>query len=242
MEYLTIKEVSELKCCKPQYIQKLAKDGKLDAVLREHPQNHKPCYMIPVSSLPEDLKSKYYGKLKKEAGIITESIQESVQAKKVKCKRILSFEDCTEQQRRTINTWTGILNEWQGLRAGYHSKTEFDKLYIGKCQLEHPELQISTDILYRKWAAYKKNDLAGILGLRGAWNKESTTIPKPVWDYFLYLWMSENRPTVPFCYKNTISWTEEFYPELTSEMPTERTFRRHIESELTEAVKIYARY
>lgn len=237
MECLTVKEVAELKGCKPQHIRKLAKDGKLDTVLREHPQNHKPCYMIPVSSLPDDLKSKYYGRLKKEAGIMTEPVQEPAQAKKAKVKRILNFEDCTEEQRRTINTWTSILNEWQGLRAGYHSKTEFDKLYIGKCQLEHPELQISTDILYRKWAAYKKNDLAGILGLRGAWNKGTSTIPEPVWQAFLWFWLEENQPPLRDCYKCTIDWTEEFYPELLQDIPTERSFRRRVQSDVVKAIK-----
>lgn len=237
MECLTVKEVAELKCCKPQYIQKLAKDGKLDTVLREHPQNHKPCYMIPVASLPDDLKSRYYGRLKKEAGIMTEPVQEPAQAKKAKVKRILNFEDCTEEQRRTINTWTSILNEWQGLRARYNSKTEFDKLYIGKCQLEHPELQISTDILYRKWAAYKKNDLAGILGLRGAWNKGTSTIPEPVWQAFLWFWLEENQPPLRDCYKCTIDWTEEFYPELLQDIPTERSFRRRVQSDVIKAIK-----
>lgn len=50
MEYLTVGEVAELKKCKPQYIRKLAKDGKLAAEQREHPQNHKTCYMIPLSA------------------------------------------------------------------------------------------------------------------------------------------------------------------------------------------------
>lgn len=237
MEYLTVKEVAELKGCSERYVQKLCKCGRLDAIIQEHPQNHKFCHMIPVASLPDDLKSRYYGRLKKEAGIMTEPVQEPAQAKKAKVKRILNFEDCTEEQRRTINTWTSILNEWQGLRAGYHSKTEFDKLYIGKCQLEHPELQISTDILYRKWAAYKKNDLAGILGLRGAWNKGTSTIPEPVWQAFLWFWLEENQPPLRDCYKCTIDWTEEFYPELLQDIPTERSFRRRVQSDVIKAIK-----
>lgn len=237
MEYLTVKEVAELKGCSERYVQKLCKCGRLNTVLQEHPQNHKLCHMIPVSSLPDDLKSKYYGRLKKEAVIMPESVQEPAQAKKAKAKRILNFEDCTEEQRKTINTWTNILNEWQGLRARYNSKTEFDKLYIGKCQLEHPQLQISTDILYRKWAAYKKNDLAGILGLRGAWNKGSSTIPEPVWQAFLWFWLEENQPPLRDCYECTINWTKEFYPEFIQEIPSERSFRRRVQSDVAKAIK-----
>lgn len=236
MEYLTVKEVAALKGCSERYIKTLCSQGKLQATSMKSCKNRMK-YMIPVSSLPDDLKSRYYGRLKKEAGIMTEPVQEPAQAKKAKVKRILNFEDCTEEQRRTINTWTSILNEWQGLRAGYHSKTEFDKLYIGKCQLEHPELQISTDILYRKWAAYKKNDLAGILGLRGAWNKGTSTIPEPVWQAFLWFWLEENQPPLRDCYKCTIDWTEEFYPELLHDIPTERSFRRRVQSDVVKAIK-----
>lgn len=237
MEYLTVKEAAELKGCKPQYIRKLAKDGKLNTVIQEHPQNHKPCYMIPVSSLPDDLKSKYYGRLKKDYGIMPEPIHEPAPAKKAKVKRILTFEDCSEEQRRTINTWVSLLNEWQTQRAGYHSKTQFDSLYVGKCQLEHPELQVSTDILYRKWAAYKANDLAGILGLRGAWNKGTSTIPEIVWQAFLWFWLDENQPPLSSCYRCTMNWTEEFYPELLHEIPTERSFRRRVQTDVAKAVK-----
>lgn len=47
-------------------------------------------------------------------------------------------------------TWCGILREWQELRAGYKKKTEFDSDFVGKCRIEHPELEISERILYRK--------------------------------------------------------------------------------------------
>ena len=83
--------------------------------------------------------------------------------KKQKAKRLLTFENCTSEQRKSINLWTAILQDWQGQREQYQKKTEFDHLYVAKCQLEHPELQISTDILYRKWSAYKENDFAGLL-------------------------------------------------------------------------------
>ena len=237
MDYLTVKEVAELKGCKPQYIRKLAKERKLDAVVQQHPQNHKPCYMFQIAALPDDLKAKYYRQKHEASGMMPEKIPEPEPLKKTKVKRILTFEDCTEEQRRTINTWTSILKEWQAQRAGYQSKTQFDKLYVGKCQLEHPELQVSEDILYRKWAAYKENDLAGILGLRGAWNKDTSTIPEPVWQAFLWFWLDENEPPLSGCYRCTINWTEEFYPELLHDIPTERSFRRHIKNDVAKAIK-----
>lgn len=239
MEYLTVGEVADLKGCQPRYIQKLAKDGKLAAEQREHPQNHKICYMIPLSALPEELQLKYYQQKRQEAGILPEPEQPA--PKKQKPKRLLTFEDCTEEQRKLINTWTTILLEWQGQRAQYQNKTEFDKLYIGKCQLEHPELQVSVDILYRKWTAYKENDFAGILGLRGAWNKGNSTIPKLVWKAFLWHYFGESRPTISKCYQCTIIWTKMFHPELLAEIPTERSFRRHVDRDILLAAKIMMR-
>ena len=167
MDYLSILDVAELKGCKPQYIRKLAKDGKIFAEQQEHPQNHKMCYMIPITALPEELQLKYYQRKRAENGVMPEPAA----PKKQKAKRLLTFENCTAEQRKSINLWTAILQDWQGQREQYQKKTEFDHLYVAKCQLEHPELQISTDILYRKWSAYKENDFAGLLGLRGAWNK-----------------------------------------------------------------------
>lgn len=58
-----------------------------------------------------------------------------------------------------MSTWCEILREWQELRAGYKKKTEFDTDFVGKCRIEHPELEISERILYRKYAAYVNNEL-----------------------------------------------------------------------------------
>lgn len=67
------------------------------------------------------------------------------------------------------------------MRSTYNgSKTEFDKLYVGKCQLEHPKVKVSTDILYRKWNAYRNNDIEGLIDKRGAWNRGNCKIPAPV--------------------------------------------------------------
>lgn len=237
MEYLTVKEVAELKGCSGSYINRLAKSGKLTSITENNTQNGQSCYLFPVSSLPDDLRAKYYGRLKTDSGILPETIDKPAPAKKAKVKRILTFEECSEEQRRAVNTWTTILNEWQAQRAGYQNKTQFDSLYVGKCQLEHPELQVSTDILYRKWKAYKENDLAGILGLRGAWNKGASTIPEMVWQAFLWFWLDENRPPLSSCYRCTIDWTEEFYPELIHDIPTERSFRRRVQTDVTKAIK-----
>ncbi len=238
MEYLTVKEVAELKGCSERYIKSLCKCNKLNSVKQLHPQNKQMCYMIPVSSLPDELQQKYYKRQRSDVGLLPE-VKEKV---KPAARKQRAFEELTAGERAEVNVWTEIVKEWQGLRNGYKgSKVEFDRLYVGKCQIEHPNTKISRDILYRKWNAYRNNDMEGLIDKRGAWNKGKSTIPAPVWDYFLWCWLNENQPTASLCYRDTIDWTEEFYPELVCEIPSEQSFRRRIKRDIKYAIKVLMR-
>ena len=159
MDYLSVEEAAVLKNCSARYIRKQCKNGVLPAVLREHPQNHKPCYQIPVSAFPEPLQARYYQQKRQEMGMMPTPISAETKPqkpkKRAKAVRQMTIEDCTAQQRQEIQIWTAILLEWHAGRIQYSKKTDYDKLYVGKCQLEHPDLQVSTGILYRKWNAYQ---------------------------------------------------------------------------------------
>lgn len=242
MEYLTIKEAADLKGCQPQYIQKLAKDGKLAAEQREHPQNHKMCYMIPLSSLPEELQLKYYNRLKQEAGTAPE-LKETAALKAPKKTVKKAFEEYTAEERKEIVLWCSILREWQDVRAKYKKKTSVDADFVGKCRLEYGEkIQISTDILYRKYAAYRENDYDGLIDKRGGWNKGMTYMDEKVWKMFTRIYLVSSRPTVSRCYTDLKAWCATNYPELYSSIPSERTFRRRIKSEIPDCVIEYTRY
>lgn len=236
MEYLTVAEAADLKGCKTQYIQKLCKNGKLSCTIELNDKN-RPKYLIPISSLPEDLQAQYYSRKRQEAGLEPVKAEEKQPSNSVK----KAFEDFSEAERADIAMWSGIIQDWQSCRAKFAKKTEADKLFITKFKLEHPNTPISMDILYRKYAAYKEGDLAGILGKRGGANKESSSIPPEAWDYFRYLYLSENKPTVSRCYELMSDWVMEFYPHLALKIPHERSFRRHIKSDIPQAVLIYMR-
>ncbi|MGN1085650.1 MAG: Mu transposase C-terminal domain-containing protein, partial [Porcipelethomonas sp.] len=207
---------------------------------RPHPQNKKMCYMIPVSALSEELQAKYYGRLKAEINLPALK-EDKKPVKKPKKSVSKTFEEMSEAERREANVWSGIIEEWLSIRSRYENKAQADKMYVGKCQLEHPELQISRDILYRKLKAYKSDDVYGLIDKRGAWNKGASTIPPQVWDAFLWYWLDDRQPTAAKCYRGVIDWTEEFYPELVSSIPSLRTFQRHIESDVQYAVKVLMR-
>ena len=66
MDYLTVKEYAELKGCTERYIQKKIQNGEIYAEQRPHPQNKRMCYMIPVSTLSEELQAKYFNRLKSD--------------------------------------------------------------------------------------------------------------------------------------------------------------------------------
>lgn len=242
MDYLTVKELAELKGCSERYIQRLIKTNKIVAEERINPSNKQICYFIAVPVLSKALQAKYYKQKRTETGLLPEQTSKKPESQKKVTVPQRSFEELSANERAEVNLWTEIVREWQGLRNTYKgSKTEFDKLYVGKCQLEHSEIKVSTDILYRKWNAYRNNNIEGLIDKRGAWNKGSCKIPTPVWDYFLYCWLDENQPTASLCYRNAIDWTTEFYPDLLCEIPTERTFRRQIDRDIEYAIKVLMR-
>lgn len=242
MDYLTVKELAELKGCSGQYIRKQIAIGAINADQVVNEANGHTSYLIPVSSLSEELQAKYYKQKRTETGLLPEQESDVVKPAKKPTVPQRSFEELSADERAEVNLWTEIVREWQGLRNTYKgSKTEFDKLYVGKCQLEHSEIKVSTDILYRKWNAYRNNNIEGLIDKRGAWNKGNCKIPAPVWDFFLYSWLDENQPTASLCYRQTIDWTAEFYPELVCEIPTERSFRRQIERDVKYAIKVLMR-
>ena len=101
MDYLTVKEAAELKGCSERYIKKLCKDGNIQAEVKPHPQNKQPCYMIPVSALPEELKTKYYKQLKAEARTAPE-LKEIGSLKPSKNVIKKAFEEYSAEERAEI--------------------------------------------------------------------------------------------------------------------------------------------
>lgn len=241
MDYLTVKETAELKGCSERYIRKLIGNGDIFSESIINISNGHTCYSIPVSSLPEDLQAKYYAKLKKDTGLAPELTEDKLEKPRKARKISRSFEELSSDEREKLNFWCELLEEWQSRRSQYKSKTEFDHNFVGECRLKYEDIEISERILYRKWSAYKDKDYDGVLGIRGAWNRGNTAIPESVWEYFLYEWLDENRPTASLCYRSAISWTAEFYPELLEMIPSESTFRRRIEKDIAYAVKTLLR-
>ncbi len=185
--------------------------------------------MIPASSLPEDLQAKYYKKIKSEVELSPE-LKEPLVLKQPKNTVKKRFEEYTKKEREEIALWSGILKDWQQRRVKYKSKCEFDKNFVGECRLKYEKynINISTDILYRKYSAYKENDLDGLIDKRGGWNRGTCFMNDEVWHMFTKLYLTLARPTVSRCYTDVKAWVKNYYPELYDSIPSERTFRREI--------------
>lgn len=240
MDYLTVKEAAGLKGCSERYIKRMAKEGKLQAEIQFDSEIKQERYMIPLSSFPENLQTKYYSRLKAETGTAPEPIAEPLKPSKNAVKKRL--EEYTADERVIIAKWCRILKEWQEVRQKYKTKTTIDSDFVGKCRIEYgDDLQISVDILYRKYAAYKANDFDGLLDKRGGWNRGNSAINDEVWRMFTRLYLISSRPTVSRCYTDVKAWVQVHHPELYSSIPGERAFRRRIKNEIPDCVIAYTR-
>lgn len=102
MDYLTVKETSELKGCSVRYINRLIKNGKMQAEIRFDDTIKQNCYFIPISALPEDLQAKYYAKLKKDVGLAPE-LKDNKTALKQSSKSVKkAFDEYSQAEREEM--------------------------------------------------------------------------------------------------------------------------------------------
>lgn len=242
MEYLTVKQVAELKGCSERYVKKVIKDGKLEAEQSVNEKN-RPKYLIPVSALPEEIKSKYYKQQHKELGLLPELMeaQTALKERSKPVKKPKKLDEFTADERSQIALWCDILKEWQSVRSKYKNKTEIDPMFCGKVKLEYPDIDISADILYRKYAAYRSNDLEGLVDKRGGWNRGSCSADDTALSIFTSFYLTTHRLTVENCYNKMVAVCKAYYPEIVSSIPSSRTFRRQAKK-IPDAIVEYGRY
>lgn len=246
MDYLTVKELAELKGCSERYIQRLVKNNKMTSEQVNNIYNNQPCYMIPISALSEDLQAKYYKKKRTETGILPEKTKpESTQqtAFKYRLKGVSkSFEEFSEVERTIIKFWTDLLREWQAERSRRKDKTEFDKIFVAHQKYINPEIEISTDILYRKYAALQNECYDDLIDRRGGWNRGQSSIDDHLimWQIFLQIYLDQRKPKIALCYREMSAIVTEEYPEIADVIPSVSSFRRKINT-LPYAVTEYAR-
>ena len=196
MDYLTVRQVAEIKGCSVRYIRKCITDRKLEAVIEC--SNNCNQYMIPVAALPEELKQKYYSNLNITVSPAAECMP-AVMESKIKpapkktaviteIKRdIASF---SAEEREVISWWCELLRDWRVKRQGYDSLSEGDTVFIAETKRLQKEfmtahgITISRDIMYRKYKYFKAEDWAGLAEQRGGHNRGRNSIPKELGQAF----------------------------------------------------------
>lgn len=253
MDYLTVRQVAEIKGCSVRYIRKCITDRKLEAVIEC--SNNCNQYMIPVAALPEELKQKYYSGLNITVSPAAECMP-AVMESKIKpapkktaviteIKRdIASF---SAEEREVISWWCELLRDWRVKRQGYDSLSEGDTVFIAETKRLQKEfmtahgITISRDIMYRKYKYFKAEDWAGLAEQRGGHNRGRNSIPKELGQAFCDLYLCDRELPVSDCWRFTKEWAINNRPELLADMPSERTFRRYAET-IPEAVVKFFRY
>ena len=229
---LTVKEVAELKGCCIQSVHNQISKGKLPATVEINPENKRKQYMVELSDLPPALQRRYYTRRQAEQPLPALAAE--------KLAREKSFDEYSETERQQITFWSRIIEEWLTARQGFERATDADELYVASLKLKYRELNVSVRTLYDKYAAYKAGDLSGLTDRRGGANRGKSSIPEPVWNYFLCAYLDDRKLPLTQCYEMCKQWTMEYSPELVSSIPSERTFRRQADK-LEEPVVTLAR-
>ncbi len=242
MTYLSTAEVAELKGCTPRYVRQLAQSGKIDCVTTEAAANNRTEYRVPLSALSEREQIAYENKQRRSLGLETVPVPKKIAKPD---SRQITLRDLDGSQRDEVALWCKIIQDWQIVREQKSEelggKCRVDELYCSAMKLRYPGINISTDILYRKYKAYKAGNIDGMIDHRGGHNKGSTVIPQFMLDAFYSMYLHDNQLPVSRCYSLLQTWVQEFYPESFEDMPSERTFRRKAE-ELPYAVVMYMRF
>lgn len=217
-----MKEVAQLKGCSEQNVRKLALLGTLSSKETTNDKKRKK-YLIPLDALELPIQTKYY---KQKYGEVPEQLRRSKE--KTAPQKLKPFEGFTADQREQVERWTQILKDWQNLRNSTSgSKAEIDATYVKQCKEKYdPDFPVSKDILYRKQAALRSNDLDGLIDKRGHWKKGKSSVPTEIRDLFMYTYLDERALSIKKCVEATGLIIEHERPELLPQIPSYDTFYR----------------
>lgn len=238
--YCSTSELAELRGCTIRHIQQQIHDGDIKAIPADDAANNQKEYLIPLTELTDREQWIYNNRIRLMSGVKPPKEPKSFKPKK-------TLEEFSAAQREQIGIWKQIIEEWQLYRTdniGEMKKSEIDDNFCLKIRIEHPDINISKSILYRKSKAYQDGDLSGLVDNRGGSNKGKNKIEGTdidiLSDAFFHFFLDERCLPVSRCYELMKEWTLEFRPELYGNIPCERTFRRMAEA-LPEAVVVLSR-
>jgi hypothetical protein len=232
LEYLTTKQVAELQGCTIQYIRRLVQNGTITSVETPNEKNHKK-YLIPISSLDPTLQRRWY---QNNHQPLPSDLKKDKQSPKPMQSRTL--EEMSADEREQVSWWIRILDDWDSARSGAANKTEADAAYIKKVELEEG-VKLSYGSLRRHMIARQTNNLDGLVDGRGKHRAGQSTIDDEAWQVFLSFWLDQRRFSAVKCYEYTGMYLQSIGKP--TELPHISSFRRRIEADVPESIKILGR-
>ena len=235
MIYLTVKEVADLKGCSERSVQFCVSNGTINAKI-DTTQNNRKKFTIPISELSTHEQLKYY----KSHDI--EIPEELLAGRKPKAHHPhKEFDEFTAEQREEIAEWIRIIKAWDE----YCAKSKLQKVpatekFVQLQKIANPELNISKGILYRKKAALKADDLAGLIDNRGSWKKGTSSIPDVAWECFLSFYLDEAQYPITACYEYTEMWLKAEAPQYLP-LPDYSSFYRKIQTSIPKPLEVMGR-
>ena len=237
---LTIKQLAELMGCTERHAKRVVDKNGIPMRKEVNPASGHERYLISISDLPDNLREKY------ERLHAPKSKRQPAQAR----GNAQPLDAYSAKERAQIALWREVCSAWQAFRAGYAGREAMRAfLPVAEGQfgdrLREMGLSLSSGIVYRKAAACRAGDWDGLPDRRGKARKGRSAIPSEVWDVYLSYYLSENQPTAAMCYgllrDHLSEFPDVFGEDVLNNLPSERTFRRHLQTDVEQYVKIYGR-
>lgn len=224
MEYLSVEEYAQLRGCTHYYVVKLIQKGEIRAeVVNGIGGNAGKVYRIPLPGIEPKLITKYKRIQKQKEKENNTDIQEEKIIK-------LDYESISADDRKEIETWKEILNNWRTFRNGetVTDKAEADAKFVEFANITY-QMNIKVRTLYRKWKAWKEEGEEALIDKRGRHGNHKKALSDYVWDIFENFYLDQNQRTVSLCIKLTETQLlkneeTEYLP-----LPSYDTFVRRIE-------------
>lgn len=235
MIYLNVKEYAELSNMSERHIRRLAANGDINCITKTN-SNNQIYYLIPLTELSPTEQLKYY---KSHAIEIPEDLLANKKEKPQRPHK--EFDEFSAEQREEIAEWIRILNAWDEYCATSKlQKVPATEKFVQLQKVANPDLNISKGILYRKKAALKADDLAGLLDNRGSWKKGTSSIPEEAWQCFLSFYLDEAQHPIQACYEYTEMWIKREAPQLLP-LPAYASFYRKVQTAIPKPVEVMGR-
>lgn len=238
MEYLSVEEYAKLRGCTDRYVRTLIDKGKVRAevVTGLNTGRGGINYRIPLPSIEPKLQTKYKRIQKQKEKLNNEN--EAPEPKLLK----LNYESISESDRKEIEMWKEILNNWRTFRNGetVKNKEEADEMYRLFVNNTYPEVNMkNVRTLYRKWEAFTEKGEEALIDRRGRHNNHKKALSDEVWDIFEAFYLDQNQRKVSQCIKLTELQLRKNEMEHLLPLPSNDTFTRRIEKLPVAILKYY---